>query len=305
MEGTGSGNEIRRLTGFQEKSNSLDLWSHGYLWTKTSGRKRKRSMTGIDEILTPSASKKCLRVARRNEDIASTYGLIIVCAVDTNTDAHTLSTYPYIKEMQTTFSSIFAEATGIEENPLVRRSIQIKNDAIPAHAKPFRFTEIQKGELKTPIIELLQKEWIRSSCSPWGAPVLLVPKKDGTWRFCVDFRNLNAVTIRDSFPLLRIDDLLHKVGRARIYSKMDIQSGFHQVPMESSSVEYTTFSLPEAVEGCSHYEWLVMPFGLMNAPFMFQRLISKVLVGCEAFTSVYIDDVLVFSNNKDEHKVLL
>ena len=73
-------------------------------------------------------------------------------------------------------------------------------------------------------------------------------------RFCVDFRNLNAVTIRDSFPLPRIDDLLHRVGRARIYSKIDMQSGFHQVPMESSSVEYTTFSLSEAVEGCSHYK---------------------------------------------------
>ena len=100
--------------------------------------------------------------------------------IDTNTDAHILSTHPYIKEMQTTFGSIFAEATGIEENPSIRHSIRIKDDAMPAHVKPFRFTETQKGELKTQIIELLQKGWIRPSCSPWGAPVLLVPKKDGT-----------------------------------------------------------------------------------------------------------------------------
>ena len=86
---------------------------------------------------------------------------------------------------------------------------------------------------------------------------------------------------------------------------MDIQSGFYQVPIESSFIKYTAFSLPEAVEGCSHYEWLVMPFGLMNAPLTFQRLISKVLVGCEAFTSVYINDVLVFSDNKDKHKTHL
>ena len=99
--------------------------------------------------------------------------------------------------------------------------------SIPAHVKPFRFTETQKGELKTQIIELLQKGWIQPSSSPWGAPVLLVLKKDGIWRFCVDFRDLNAVTIRDSFPFPRINDLLHKVGRARVYSKMDMQSGFH------------------------------------------------------------------------------
>ena len=290
------------ISGEIQLSGSLEPWIP---MDKDFRKEKKAIHDSIDEILTPSASRKCLRVARRNEDIASTYGFVIVRAVDTNTDAHTSSTHPYIKEMQTTFGSVFAEATGIEENPPVRHSIRIKDDAMPAHVKPFRFTETQKGELKTQIIELLQKGWIRPSCSPWGAPVLLVPKKDGTWRFCVDFRNLNAVTIRDSFPLPRIDDLLHKVGRARIYSKMDMQSGFHQVPMESSSVEYTAFSLPEAVEGCSHYEWLVMPFGLMNAPSTFQRLISKVLVGCEAFTSAYIDDVLVFSDNEDEHKIHL
>ena len=83
---------------------------------------------------------------------------------------------------------------------------------------------------------------------------MLVPKKDGTWCFCIDFRNLNAVTVCDSFPLPRIDDLLHKVGQAAVFSKMDMQSGFHQVPMEGDSIETTAFSLPEAVEGSSHFE---------------------------------------------------
>ena len=81
---------------------------------------------------------------------------------------------------------------------------------------------------------------------------------------------------------------------------MDMQSGFHQVPMEETSIETTAFSLPEPVEGSAHYEWVVMPFGLMNAPSTFQRLISKVLVGCEPFTAAYIDDVLVFSKDRDE-----
>ena len=118
----------------------------------------------------------------------------------------------------------------------------------------------------------------------------------------MDFRNLNAVTVRDSFPLPRIDDLLHKVGQASVFSKMDMQSGFHQVPMEEASIETTAFSLSEPVEGSSHFEWIVMPFGLMNASSTFQRLISKVLVGCEPFTAAYIDDILIFSKGEEEHE---
>ena len=131
--------------------------------------------------------------------------------------------------------------------------------------------------------------------------MLLVPKKDGAWRFCVDFRNLNAVTVRDSFSLPRIDDLLHKIGQSAVFSKIDMQSGFHQVPIEGNSIETTAFSLPEPVEGSSHIEWIVMPFGLMNAPSTFQQLVSRVLVGCEPFTAVYIDNILVFSCNETEY----
>ena len=200
------------------------------------------------------------------------------------------------------FPLVFAEAERVEENPPVRHLIHLQDSTCPSYVKPYRFTETQRNEIKEQVMVLLQKRWIRPSASPWGAPVFLVPKKDGTWRFCIDFRNLNAVTVRDSFPLPRIDDLLHKVGQARIFSKMDMQSGFHQVLMEEMSIETTAFSLPEAAEGSTHFEWKVMPFGLMNAPSTFQQLISKVLVGCEPFTAAYIDDVLVFSKDKAEHQ---
>ena len=274
-------------------------------WTPKDSEISDKSEKISANVMTPSASRKCLRVARRNSEIANSYAFMIVRATTpTSTTPNAFET-EMVQKLRDDFPLVFKEAMGIEPNPPVRHVIRIDNNASPAHVKPFRFTETQKGELRTQIIELIQKGWIKPSCSPWGAPVLLVPKKDGTWRFCVDFRNLNAVTIRDSFPLPRIDDLLHKVGRARIYSKMDMQSGFHQVPMETTSTEFTAFSLPEAVEGCSHFEWLVMPFGLMNAPSTFQRLISKVLIGCEAFTSAYIDDVLVFSKDEDEHKTHL
>ena len=262
--------------------------------------------TGEETEVTPSAYRKLARQAARRRPAAMTAAmLMVVRAVGldaTPAESTPPPPAPEVSALMADFPKVFEEAEGVEKNPPVRHPIRLEDGAKPSHVKPYRFTETQRNEMKEQVIQLLQKGWIRPSSSPWGAPVLLVPKKDGTWRFCVDFRNLNAVTVRDSFPLPRIDDLLHKVGQAKVFSKMDMQSGFHQVPMEELAIETTAFSLPEAVEGSSHYEWIVMPFGLMNAPSTFQRLISKVLVGCEPFTAAYIDDVLVFSKDSVEHK---
>ena len=148
-------------------------------WTPLNEEKHQRDRThncNSQDIMTPSASRKCLRVAKRNKQVAQSYGFVIVRAVDVNDTSQTILTHPYVKDLQISFSSVFADATGIESNPPVRHSIRVKDDTVPAHVKPFRFTETQKGELKTQIVELLQKGWIQPSSSPWGAPVLLVPK---------------------------------------------------------------------------------------------------------------------------------
>ena len=261
--------------------------------------------SGIEEM-TPSAFRKWLRVSLRQPSSASvSAALIMVRAVAPPEQAAAAASEPLpprVSALMADFPKVFEEAEGVEKDPPVRHPIRLQDGARPSHVKPYRFSETQKNEMREQVSLLLHKGWIRPSLSPWGAPVLLVPKKDGTWRFCVDFRNLNAVTVRDSFPLPRIDDLLHKVGQASVFSKMDMQSGFHQVPMEGDSIETTAFSLPEAVEGSSHFEWIVMPFGLMNAPSTFQRLVSKVLVGCETFTAAYIDDILIFSRDEGEHE---
>ena len=267
------------------------------------------------EEMTPSAFRKWLRTSTRTSrsDQAEAFLIIVrplsINAATTTTAPPSTSSHPplppQMSAIMADYPKVFEEAEGVEPHPPVRHPIRLEDDARPSHVKPYRFTETQKNEMREQVSLLLQKGWIRPSSSPWGAPVLLVPKKDGTWRFCVDFRNLNAVTVRDSFPLPRIDDLLHKVGQATVFSKMDMQSGFHQVPMEPNSIETTAFSLPEAIQGSSHFEWIVMPFGLMNAPSTFQRLISKVLIGCETFTAAYIDDVLIFSTNEQQHKAHL
>ena len=131
---------------------------------------------------------------------------------------------------------------------------------------------------------------------------IVVLKKDSTWRVCIDYRDLNAATQMDAYPLPRIDDLLHRLARAQIYSKVDLHSGFHQIPMEETSIPLTAFRVPEPVAGCSHYEWVVMPMGLSTAPPTFQRWMETSLHGFEAFTLVYLDDVLVYSTDEQQHQ---
>lgn len=142
---------------------------------------------------------------------------------------------------------------------------------------------------------------IQPSNSPWASPVVMVRKRDGTHRFCVDYRELNSVTKADTFPLPRIDDLLDQLGAARYFSTLDLASGYWQIRMHPDSVEKTAFTTPHGL-----HEFRVMPFGLTNAPGVFQRLMERVLAGLNppdgaAFVVVYIDDVLVFSRSLEEH----
>ena len=142
---------------------------------------------------------------------------------------------------------------------------------------------------------------IQPSNSPWASPIVMVRKRDGSHRFCVDYRELNSVTKLDTYPLPRVDDLLDQLGESRFFSTLDLASGYWQIRVAPGSREKTAFVVPNGF-----YEFRVMPFGLSNAPAVFQRLMQRVLMGLnpqggQAFVSVYIDDILVYSRTLEEH----
>jgi hypothetical protein len=146
-------------------------------------------------------------------------------------------------------------------------------------------------ELKIQLQELLDKEYIRPSVSPWGAPVLFVKKKDKTLRLCIDYRQLNKMTIKNKYPLPRINDLFDQVGGEKYFSKLDLRSGYHQVRIKDEDISKTTFRMRYG-----HYEFVVIPFGLTNAPTTFMCLMNNIFSQyLDKFVLVFIDDILVYS----------
>jgi hypothetical protein len=140
--------------------------------------------------------------------------------------------------------------------------------------------------------------YIHPSSSPWGAPILFVQKKDGSQRMCVDYRSLNDVTIKNKYPLPRIEDLFDQMRGARVFSKIDLRSGYHQMKIRSYDIPKTAFSTRYGL-----YEFTVMSFGLTNAPAYFMNLMNKVFMEyLEKFIVVFIDDILIYSKNDSDHK---
>jgi hypothetical protein len=146
--------------------------------------------------------------------------------------------------------------------------------------------------------EIIKKGYIHPSVSPSGAPVLFVKKKDGTFRLCIDFRQLNMVTVKNKYPLPRIDDLFHQLKDAKIFSKIDLQSGYHQVRIKYEDISKTTFRTRYI-----HYEFMVVPFGMSNTPTVFMCLMNGVFRNyLDKFFIVFLNDVLVYSKTEEEHE---
>ena len=186
--------------------------------------------------------------------------------VETENEGTLVDEIPVVIEFPNVFPNDIASLPPDRE---VEFTIDLIPGIEPISIPPYRMAHAELRELKAQLEELLSKGFIRPSISPWGAPVLFVKKKDGSLRLCIDYKQLNRVTIRNQYPLPRIDELFDQLQGSRVYSKIDLRSGYHQLRVQESDVPKTAFRTRYW-----HYEFLVMPFGLTNAPTAFMDLMN-------------------------------
>jgi hypothetical protein len=193
------------------------------------------------------------------------------------------------------------ELPGMPPDRDIEFAIELQPGTAPISKRPYRMPPAELAELKKQLQELLDKGFIRPSTSPWGCLALFVKKKDESLRLCVDYRPLNMVTIKNKYPLPHIDVLFDQLVGAKVFSKIDLRSGYHQIKIRASDIPKTTFSTR-----CGLYEYLVMSFGLTNTPTYFMYLMNAVFMPeLDKFVVVFIDDILVYSRNEAEHTMHL
>jgi hypothetical protein len=188
------------------------------------------------------------------------------------------------------------ELIGMPPDRDIEFAIKLQPGMTPISKRPYRMPPAELAELKKQLQEVLDKGFICPSTSPWGCPALFV-KKDESLRLCIDYRILNAVTIKNKYPLPRIDVLFNQLVGAKVFSKIDLRSGYHQIKIQASDIPKTAFLTRYGM-----YEYLVMSFGLTNAPAYFMYLMNSVFMPeLDKFVVVFIDDILVYSKNEEEH----
>ncbi|KAI3727700.1 hypothetical protein L6452_16318 [Arctium lappa] len=225
---------------------------------------------------------------------ANGYPSYLAYIVDAKKEKKTVEDVRIVRD----YSDVFPEdLPGLPPERLVEFQIDLTPGAASIACAPYRLAPTEMKEMMTQLQELLEKGFIRPISSPWGAPVLFVKKKDGSMRMCIDYRELNKVTVNNKYPLPRIDDLFDQLQGAGCFSKIDLRSDYHQVRVKNEDIPKTTFRTRYG-----HYEFLVMPFGLTNAPAVFMDLMNRV---CRPFLDksaiVFIDDILIYSKDESEH----
>ena len=220
---------------------------------------------------------------------------ILASVVDTREADVSLSSEPVVRDYPDVFPE---ELPGLPPHREVEFAIELEPGTVPISRAPYRMAPAELKELKVQLQELLDKGFIRPSVSPWGAPVLFVKKKDGSMRLCIDYRELNKVTVKNRYPLPRIDDLFDQLQGATVFSKIDLRSGYHQLRIKDEDVPKTAFR-----SRYGHYEFIVMSFGLTNAPAVFMDLMNRVFREfLDTFVIVFIDDILIYSKTEAEHE---
>ncbi|KAJ9547300.1 LOW QUALITY PROTEIN: hypothetical protein OSB04_019843 [Centaurea solstitialis] len=246
-------------------------------------RDRKKGSMGI---ITTIKANKCLRNG------CATY---LAYAIDAKLEKRTVQGVPVVSEYLEVFPD---DLPGLPPEREVEFRIDLVPGVAPIARAPYRLAPTEMQELMKQLQELLEKGFIRRSSSPWGAPIHFVNNKDGSMRMCIDYRELNKLTIKNRYMLPRIDDLFDQLQGASHFSKIDLRSGYHQLRVREEDVPKTAFRTRYG-----HYEFVVMPFGLTNAPAAFMDLMNRV---CEPyldkFVIVFTDDILIYSKSEEEHE---
>ncbi|KAK1424218.1 hypothetical protein QVD17_19539 [Tagetes erecta] len=236
-------------------------------------------------IISCIKAQKCLRKGHVS---------FLAMVSEKSSDEVRIENIPIVRDYPEVFPE---ELPGLPPHRQVEFQIELVPGASPIARAPYRLAPAELQELSKQLQELLDKGFIRPSSSPWGAPILFVKKKDGTFRMCIDYRELNKVTVKNRYPLPRIDDLFDQLQGSGVYSKIDLRSGYHQLRVRDEDITKTAFRTRYG-----HYEFAVMPFGLSNAPAVFMDLMNRVCKPyLDKFIIVFIDDILIYSKNETDH----
>ncbi|KAL8147704.1 hypothetical protein AgCh_005141 [Apium graveolens] len=275
----------------------MDWLSENYAQIDCKNRKvRLQALDGKKKVIFRGNKheKKFLRIAQVKKLLRQNCEAYLAHVVDTSQEVPVLEAIPVVNEFPDVFPD---DLPGLPPDREIEFAIDLPPETKPVSKAPYRMAPVEMKELETQLQDLLEKGVIRPSVSPWGAPVLFVKKKDGSMRLCIDYQELNKLTIKNKYPLPRIDDLFDQLRRVVWFSKIDLRSGYHQLKIKPEDSLKTVFRTKYG-----HYEFLVMAFGLTNAPAAFMDLMNRVFKKyLDKFMIVFIDEILIYSKIEEEH----
>ncbi|XP_074271624.1 uncharacterized protein LOC141595557 [Silene latifolia] len=279
-------------------------WNFKQLKMEFMYNKRKHVLRGLapQKIKTMVGGPSCKMIETaahlcflKINTIASEGSNILCCS----NGVRSMGDYPpELRQLLQGYKDIFEEPTTLPpQRGVYDHRIPLMTDAQPVNIRPYRYPLKQRDTIERLVQEMMDQGIIQPSCSPFASPVVLVGKKDGTWRLCVDYRELNKRTVKDKFPIPVVDELIDELAGSRVFTKLDLRAGYHQLRVYEGDVFKTAFKTH-----VGHYEFLVMPFGLTNAPASFQNWMNNIFKPLlRKCVLVFFDDILVYSSSLMEH----